>query len=41
VVTEERDALKQELNESKSALEEIKRSIMDTNMQSQMTYYET
>ena len=41
VVTEERDALKQELNESRSALEEIKRSIMDTNVQSQMTYYQT
>jgi len=41
VVTEERDALKQELHESKAALEEIKRSIMDTNLQSQMTYYET
>jgi chromosome segregation ATPase len=41
VVTEERDALRQELQESKSALEEIKRSIMDTTMQSQTSYYES
>lgn len=41
VVTEERDALRQELNESRSALEEIKRSIMDTNMQSQLSYYDS
>ena len=41
VVAEERDALKRELNESRAALEEIKRSIMDTNAQSQITYYES
>lgn len=41
VVTEERDALRQELNESRSALEEIRHSIMDTNIQSQRSYYES
>ena len=41
VVTDERNALRQELNESRSALEEIKRSIMDTNRQSQLSYYDT
>ncbi len=41
VVTEERDALRQELNESRAALEEIRRSIMDTNMHSQRSYYES
>lgn len=40
LVTDERDAMKRELNESRSALEEIKRSIMDTNLQSQRSYYE-